>query len=443
MSSVASVDLRDVRKQDLDHVWHPLMQYEGRSEDDLLVIVSADGCEITDSDGKTYLDAYGGIWNVNVGYGRDEIVEAVYEQMKTLPFYPMTQINVPAARLAARLAELSPGDLNHFYFVNSGSEANETAIKVARQYGRATHPGESRFKIICRYKGYHGFTMGSMSATGQVRRRAPFEPLAPGFIHVELPTDDDHGADEIARVIEREGPDTVAAVLAEPVVGGGGVHVPPDDYFPALREVCDHYGCLLMFDEVITGFGRTGKLFAAEHWGVVPDVMTIAKGVSSGYLPLGACAVTEKVWSAFLGGADEGKEFAQVSTYGGHPACCAAALANIEILTRERLWENSETVGAYLLTRLKDLSSPLVKEVRGLGLMLAVELQNEDGTELDGERTQKFGGALRDAGVITGKMSHVMVGSEPVFTLAPSLILTEEQADRIAGAFVTALRAIS
>ena len=443
MISAGSVDLREVRKQDLDHVWHPLMQYEGKSEDDLLVIVSADGCEVTDSDGKTYLDAYGGIWNVNVGYGRDEIVEAVYEQMKTLPFYPMTQINVPAARLAARLAELSPGDLNHFFFVNSGSEANETAIKVARQYGRATHPGESRFKIICRYKGYHGFTMGSMSATGQVRRRAPFEPLAPGFIHVELPTADAHGADEIARVIEREGPDTVAAVLAEPVVGGGGVHVPPDDYFPALRDVCDHYGCLLMFDEVITGFGRTGKLFAAEHWGVVPDVMTIAKGVSSGYLPLGACAVTEKVWSAFLGGADEGKEFAQVSTYGGHPACCAAALANIEILTRERMWENSETVGAYLLARLKDMSSPLIKEVRGLGLMLAVELQSEDGSELDRERTNKFGSALRDAGVITGKMSHVMVGSEPVFTLAPPLILTEEQADRIAGAFVTALRAIS
>ena len=443
MSSGISVNLNDIRKHDLNHVWHPLMQHAGRREDDLLLIVSADGCEVTDAAGKTYLDAYGGIWNVNVGYGRDEIVEAVYKQMKTLAFYPITQINAPAAQLAARLAELLPGDLDHFFFVNSGSEANETAIKVARQYGRARYPGENRFKIISRYQGYHGFTMGAMSATGQVRRRAPFEPLAPGFIHVELPTGTAHGADAIARVIEREGPDTVAAVLAEPVVGGGGVHVPPADYFLALRDVCDRYGCLLIFDEVITGFGRTGKLFAAEHWEVVPDVMTIAKGVSSGYLPLGACAVTEKVWSAFLGGPDEGKEFSQVSTYGGHPACCAAALANLEILTRERLWENAEAVGTHLLNRLKALSSPLVKDVRGIGLMLAVELQNEDGSELDSERTKKFGNALRNAGVITGKMSHVMAGSEPVFTLSPPLILTHEQADRIASAFVTALRSIS
>ncbi len=439
MGRGVSVNARDIRRQDLHHVWHPLMQHEGRGEDDLLVIVSADGCEVTDSDGKTYLDAYGGIWNVNVGYGREEIVEAVYEQMKTLAFYPITQINVRAAQLAARLAELLPGDLDHFFFLNSGSEANETAIKVARQYGRAMYPGENRFKIISRYQGYHGFTMGAMSATGQVRRRAPFEPLAPGFVHVELAC----SAEDIARVIEREGPATVAGILAEPIVGGGGVHIPPDDYFPGLRDVCDRYGCLLMFDEVITGFGRTGKLFAAEHWDVVPDVMTLAKGVSSGYLPLGACAVTEKVWSAFLGGPDEGREFSQVSTYGGHPACCAAALGNLEILTRERLWENAERVGAHLLKRLKALSSPLVKDVRGKGLMLAVELQNEDGSELDGERTKKFGRALRDAGVITGKMSHVMAGSEPVFTLSPPLILTPEQADQIAGAFVTALRSIS
>ena len=443
MSSDAPIDLAKVRKQDLDHVWHPLKQHQGMTQDDLAVIVSADGCEITDSEGNTYIDAYGGIWNVNVGYGRQEIVDAVHKQMQTLPFYPSIQINVPAAQLAARLAELLPGDLNHLFFVNSGSEANETAIKVARQYGRMTHPGENRFKIISRYRGYHGFTMGAMSATGQVGRRSAYEPLAPGFIHVELPTADAHGPDEIAQVIEREGPDTVAAIIAEPVVGGGGIHVPPDDYFPGLRDVCDHYGCLLMFDEVITGFGRTGKMFAAEHWGVVPDVMTIAKGVSSGYLPLGACAVTEKVWSAFLGEPEEGKEFHQVSTYGGHAACCAAALANIEILTRERLWENSETVGTHLLNRLQELSSPLIKEVRGIGLMLAVELQNEDGSELDSTRTGTFAAALKSAGVITGKMSHVMAGSEPVFTLSPPLILTEEQADRIASAFVTALRSIS
>jgi adenosylmethionine-8-amino-7-oxononanoate aminotransferase len=443
MSSTTSVDAGTVRQQDLDHVWHPMMQHQGMTADDLLLIVSGDGCEVTDAEGKTYIDAYAGIWNVNVGYGRTEIVDAVHEQMKALAFYPVTQINVPAARLSAKLAELLPGDLNRIFFVNSGSEANETAIKVARQYGRATHPGENRFKIIGRYQGYHGFTMGAMSATGQTGRRSPYEPLAPGFIHVEPPSGKAHGADEIKRVIERQGPDTVAGVIAEPIIGGGGVHIPPDEYFPELREVCDTYGCLLMLDEVITGFGRTGKMFACEHWDVVPDVMTIAKGVSSGYLPLGACAVSEEVFAAFLGGPDEGKEFSQVSTYGGHPACCAAALANLEILTRERLWENAEEVGRHLLQRLSDISSPLIKEVRGIGLMLAVELQNEDGSELDGERTDKFGKALRSAGVITGKMSHVRAGSEPVFTVAPPLILKAEQADRIAGAFVTALREIS
>ena len=443
MNGRSTSELADIRRLDLDHVWHPLTQHQGMTADDLLVIVSGSGCELTDAEGKTYIDAYAGIWNVNVGYGREEIVEAVRAQMQALAFYPVTQINVPAAKLAGRLAEILPGDLNHLFFVNSGSEANETAFKAARQYGRSTHPGENRFKIISRHQGYHGFTMGAMSATGQVLRRSQYEPLVPGFIRVEPPKTGAHGPDEIARVIEREGPDTVAAVIAEPVIGGGGVHVPPDDYFPGLREVCDHFGCLLIMDEVITGFGRTGKLFAAEHWGVVPDVMTIAKGVSSGYLPLAACAVTEKVWAGFLGEPDEGKEFSQVSTYGGHPACCAAALANIEILMRERLWENAARVGAHLLDRLQALSSPLIKEVRGIGLMLAVELQNEDGSELDADRTKRFGRALRDAGVIAGKMSHVSAGSEPVFLVAPPLILKEEQADRIAGAFATAFRALS
>lgn len=443
MSSIENLDVDRVRNQDLDHVWHPMMQHQGMTKDDLLMIVSGDGCEVMDAEGKTYLDACAGIWNVNVGYGRQEIIDAVTRQMQELAFYPQTQISVPAAQLAARLAELLPGDLNHLFFVNSGSEANETAIKVARQYGRATHPGENRYKIICRYQGYHGFTMGAMSATGQTGRRSPFEPLAPGFVHVEPPNGKAHGPEEIARVIEREGPDTVAAILAEPIIGGGGVLVPPDEYLSGLREICNHYGLLLMLDEVITGFGRTGKLFACEHWGVTPDVMSIAKGVSSGYLPLGACAVTDTVFDAFKGDTGDHREFSQISTYGGHPACCAAALANLDILTEERLWENSEEIGAHLLGRLREISSPLVKEVRGKGLMLAVELQNEDGSELDAERTGAFGKALRSAGVITGKMSHVNAGSEPVFTLSPPLILKAEQADKIASAFVTALREIS
>ena len=270
--------------------------------------------------GKTYIDAYAGIWNVNVGYGREEIVEAVRAQMEVLAFYPVTQINVPAAKLAGRLAEILPGDLNHLFFVNSGSEANETAFKVARQYGRATRPGRKPLQDHQPAPGlsriYHGGDVCHRTSAPAISIRA-----SGAWLH-SCGAPEGRGCtepDEIARMSSNaKGPDTVAAVIAEPVIGGGGVHVPPGDYFPGLREVCDRFGCLLIMDEVITGFGRTGKLFAAEHWGIVPDVMTIAKGVSSGYLPLAACAVTEKVWAGFLGEPDEGKEFSQVSTYGGH-----------------------------------------------------------------------------------------------------------------------------
>ena len=440
MADGATLDTKEIRAQDRAHVWHPMVQHESIGPEDLLVIVEGSGAHLKDADGREYLDAYAGIWNVNVGYGRQEIVDAVTEQMQRLAFYPQTQIVAPAAQLAAKLADLLPGDLNHFFFVNSGSEANETALKAARQCARQLHPGENRHKIIARYQGYHGFTMGAASATGQVGRKRMFEPLVPGFIHVEPPPT--HGPDDIAKVIERESPDTVAAIIAEPIIGGGGVLVPPDDYFPRLREICDHYGVLLILDEVITGFGRTGKMFACEHWGVVPDMMTIAKGLSSGYLPIGACAVTDAVFDAFKGEVEDEVEFSQVSTYGGHPTCCAAALAAVDILVRERLWENSERVGAYLLERLQSIDSAFIKEVRGKGLMMAIELQDEYGAMLDAKRSSAFGKAVRDAGVIMGKMSHVMAGPESVYHLSPPLILTEEQADTIGNAVVTGLRAI-
>lgn len=434
------MDAKAIRAQDQAHIWHPMMQHESLGPDDLLLVAEGSGATIRDAEGREYIDGYAGIWNVNVGYGRQEIVDAVTEQMKRLAFYPQTQITEPASRLAARLAELTPGDLNHFFFVNSGSEANETALKAARQYARQRHPGEDRYKVIARYQGYHGFTMGALSATGQVERKRKFEPLIPGFVHVGPPNED--GPEVFEKTILREGPETVAAVIAEPVVGGGGILVPSDEYFPKIREICDRYGILLILDEVITGFGRTGKLFASEHWGVVPDMMTMAKGLSSGYLPIGACGVTEDVFEAFKGD-EPGLEFSQVSTYGGHPVCCAAAFVAVDILTREKLWENAEHVGGYLLERLQGLESPFLREVRGKGLMLAIELQDEHGEMLDAERSGAFGRAVRGAGVLMGKMSHVMQGPESVYFLAPPLILTEEQADSIGSAVLTGLRAIS
>ncbi|MDE0086160.1 MAG: aminotransferase [Candidatus Poribacteria bacterium] len=429
---------------DKAHVWHPLFQHQRLDETDLLVFKSAQGTTLVDADGNEYLDAYSALWNVNVGYGRQEIADAVYAQIQELCYYPHSQINVPATELAEQLAESLPGDLNHVYFCNSGSEANETAIKIARQYGRQTYPGENRYKIISRYRGYHGFTYGAMSATGQARRRKAFEPLVPGFHHAHPPycyrcplgldekSCNDACVNDIERIIQSEGPETVIAVIAEPIIGGGGVIVPSDDYFPKLRKICDDYGLLLILDEVITGFGRTGKMFACEHWDVQPDIITLAKGLTSGYIPLGACVASTSVFNTFLGDSDENREFAQVCTYGGHPVACAAGVANLKILQSERLWENAEKVGSYLLEKLKTLESlPIVGDVRGKGLMLAVELIQTDGAHLETAKTNQIVGQLRENGVIVGKIGHAVDEPENIIYIVPPLILNESEADQI------------
>ena len=455
MTQKEPINLDEIRGQDRAHAWHPLFQHQLLEQRDLMVIERGQGCTVTDAEGRVFLDAAAGLWNVNVGYGRQEIAAAVTAQIEQLPYYPISQINVPATKLATRLAEVLPGDLNHVFFSNSGSEANETALKLVRQYGRQKYPNENRFKVIARYQGYHGFTYGAMSATGQGPRRTRFEPLVPGFLHVDPPycfrcplklSHPSCGlacAQEIEEVVIKEGPETVIAVIAEPIIGGGGVLVPPDDYLPRLRQICDQYGLLLILDEVITGFGRTGALFASQHWDVQPDIMTIAKGATSGYLPLGACVVTPEIFEEFLGDPAEGREFSQVATYGGHPVCCAAGLANIDILMRERLWENSAEVGGYLLGQLQELDSPFVGEVRGKGLMVAMELVGEDGAMLDAARAAQVQGKIRDEGVLIGRMSHAMSGPESVLFLSPPLVLNRSEADQIAAAFDAGLRSIS
>ena len=435
---------QDYREIDQAHVWHPLFQHQLLDQTDLIVFKEAHGTTITDSDGREYLDAYSGLWNVNVGYGRQEIVQAVYEQMQQLPYYPHSQINIPATLLAERLTDLLPGDLNHVYFCNSGSEANETALKIARQYGRQKYPGQNRYKIISRYRGYHGFTYGAMSATGQARRRKAFEPLVPGFVQahppycyrcpfgLSYPECNVVCADEIEQIIQWEGVETVIAVIAEPIIGGGGVIVPPDDYLPKLREICDRYGLLLILDEVITGFGRTGTPFACEQWGVQPDIITLAKGLTSGYLPLGACVTSSAIFEVFLGEPGENQEFAQVCTYGGHPVACAAGLANLKILTEERLWENAERVGNHLLEKLETLRSlPTVGDVRGKGLAIGIELVQNDKSHLDTATTNQIVRAIREKGILIGKIGNAVDEPENILFLAPPLILTVAEADRI------------
>jgi len=431
------------RDLDLKHLWHANLQHRGLESQPPLEVASAEGCYVFDSEGRRYLDGMAGLFCVNVGYGRQEIVDAVAAQMSQLAYYPLTQSHGPAAQLGGRLAELLPPGLNRVFFTNSGSEAVETALKMARQCARQMHPGENRYKVIARHRGYHGFTMGALSATGQSARRASFEPLAPGFLHVPPP---DHYrcsfcsaqpacslacADEIERVIRMEGAETVAAVIAEPVIGGGGVFPAPDGYLERLRAICDRYGALLILDEVITGFGRTGKLFGFEHGGIRADILTFAKGLTSAYLPLGATVASEQVFASFQGEADSSK-FVHISTFGGHPSSCAAALANIEILMRERLWENSATMGAYLLEQLRAIPSPRIAEVRGRGLLIGMELvSDESKTPLPEARMAQLLREFREAGLLIGRNVESAPGYGNVLILSPPLILSREHADSI------------
>ncbi|MBI3664856.1 MAG: aminotransferase class III-fold pyridoxal phosphate-dependent enzyme [Acidobacteria bacterium] len=442
---------------DLEHIWHGNLQHRGLAEKPPLEIVRGEGCYVYDADGRRYLDAMAGLFCVNVGYGRQEIAAAVAEQMGQLAYYPLTHTHRPAAQLAGRLAGLLPVGLGHVFFSNSGSEAVETAFKMARQYGRQAHPGQNRYKIIARHRAYHGFTLGAMTATGQILRKQAFEPLAPGFLHVPPPDPyrclfcrREPGctlacADEFDRVIRMEGLETVAAVIVEPVIGGGGIFPAPEGYLERLREICDRYDVLLILDEVITGFGRTGRLFGCEHAGVRPDIMTLAKGITSAYLPLAATVATDRVFKAFQSETDDRAKFIQVTTFGGHPSSCAAALANLEILTRERLWENSARVGAYLLERLRALESPWIGDIRGRGLLIGIELvaDRESRTPLAEAQMVRIQRAIRDAGVMIGRNNDTVPGLCNVLILSPPLILSHEQADLIVGAIEIGLAGVA
>ncbi len=437
-----------LREMDRAHVWHPLMNHSGMEENPLDVVVGARGSTIRDAAGREYVDAMAGLWCVNIGYGREEVARAAYEQMRELAYYPLTQANPPAARLADRLASLLPEGVDRVWFVNSGSEAVDTAIKLARVHGRLG--GGRRYKIIARHQGYHGATIGGASLSGQTLRRAAFEPLLPGVIHVSAPyfyrsgaaTEEELArrcAEELDEVIRYEDPETVAAFIAEPVIGGGGVIPPPADYLRRMRAVCRSHGVLFIADEVITGFGRTGALFASDLYGIEPDIVTLAKGLSSAYLPIGATAATEEIFEAINAEGEPG--FLQVNTYGGHPAACAAALKNLDILTAEALPARAREVGAHLGGLLRSLSDiPCVGDVRGVGLIWGVELIEEDGAPLSTAATSRVLAYAKEGGVIFGKNAGIAAGPANTVTISPPLVITEEEAGRVASVLGDALR---
>jgi adenosylmethionine-8-amino-7-oxononanoate aminotransferase len=430
-----------LRQKSLDFLWMQNRDWTSMAEDgDPLVVMGGEGIKVTDSDQKVWIDVNGGYNSVNVGYGRSEIAEAAYDQMLRLPYFPQGTTTIPTIQLAQKLADITPGNLSRSFPVSGGSEANETALKIARAYHRRRNEN-SRYKVISRKGSYHGTTGGVLWLGGNpAAPRSDFEPEYPGMIYAPQPnsyrcelggnTPSECAvlcAEAVEQLILQNDPETIAAFIAEPIATPLGCPVPGDEYWPMIREICKRYGVLLIVDEVICGFGRTGKMFALEHWGVVPDIMTVAKGISSSYLPLAATVVSEDISNAFAG---KDNYLRHVFTSSGHPVSAAAALKNIEIIEKENLVKNAATVGKYFKESLLDLKSkqPLIGDVRGLGLLLSVELVSDSVTKKGFPKEFKIGdrlnGKFRENGLI------LRVGNE-ILNLGPPLCITELEVDEI------------
>jgi len=432
-----------VVEQDLKSVMHPIVQHKVL-ETTQIVVTKAQGSTIFDADGTSYLDAMAGLWCVNIGYGRTELADVAAEQMRELSYFPHTQMNVPAAALADKINGLMGGNY-HTYFVNSGSEANEAGFKIARQYMKHEHPGDYRFKTVGRYFAYHGTTLATLDAGGMGERKTKFEPFSGDFVHVappycyrcpfglSYPSCGLACVKNLEHTILGEGPDTIAEVIVEPIMSAVGVSVPPDEYLPEVERICRKYGALLHVDEVINGFGRTGKMFAHQHYGVSPDIIAIAKGISSAYLPIAATMVKNDVFKSFYGEASENRQVGQVNTYGGHPVAAAVALRNIEILEAEKLTERSAEMGAYLLDGLRTLMShPMVGDVRGKGLLCGIELVKDRTSKepADAEQITAVVDFCRNNGVLVGRSGGGRRFSNTI-TLSPPLVITRAECDCI------------
>ena len=441
-------------KQDLDSVLHPLVQHRAL-EKSQTVVTGGHGSTIYDADGTAYLDAMAGLWCVNIGYGRIELAQVAAAQMEKIAYYPHTAMNEPAAQLGEQINALMGGNY-HSYFVNSGSEANEAGFKVARQYFRNEHPTQNRTKTIGRYFAYHGTTLATLAAGGQGDRKAKFEPMAGEFLHVaqpncyrcpfklEYPSCNLACVNNLENTILGEGAETVAEVIVEPIMSGLGIVVPPDEYLPEVEKICRRYGVLLHVDEVINGFGRTGKAFAHQHYNVSPDIIAIAKGISSAYMPIAATVVKNSVFGSFLGEASENRHIVQVNTYGGHAVAAAVAVRNIEIMQEEKLFDRAAETGKYFMDGLQTLKRhKYVGDVRGKGLLLGVELVKDRVTKepVDNATIQGVVDACRKQGIIVGRSNGGLAGGMTI-ALSPPLVITRVECDRIVEALDKAIGAI-
>ena len=447
-------------KADQEHLIHPLHHPSENAEP--VIYVRGRGATVWDIGGHEYLDGLAGLWNVNVGHGRAELADAASAQMKELAYFTgyVGSSNIPAITLANRLMEITYDNMQAVFLASGGAEANESAFKTARFYWKAKGKPD-KVKIIARHHGYHGVTLQAMSATGMGAYWKMFEPRVPGFIHVQTcypyrfqgakpgETIGQAAAREIEEAILREGPETVAAVIGEPIHGGGGVIYPTDDYWPEVRKVCDRHDVLLIADEVITGFCRTGRWFAMSHWKVKPDIVSFAKGVTSGYLPLGGIMVSRAIKDAIDNVKPEDR-WMHAYTYSGHPTCCAVALVNLDIMERERLWENAAKMGTRLHQGLQQTfgDHPHAGDIRGgKGLLAAVELVEDRATKknfgADRKVAARIQAEMAKRGVVT--RTRPVAGPHPApgdsIYFAPPLVVTAEEVDRLVSVARDAVKA--
>ncbi len=443
-------DVAERVQSDQNHLIHPL--HHPTAHNQPKIWVQGQGAVLRDAYGDEYIDGLSGLWNVNVGHGRRELGQIAMDQMSTLAYTSSYagSSNMPAIELAERLSELLYPSINTFFFTSGGAEATESSFKTARFYWKARGKPE-KTKVISRMRGYHGVTLAAMSATGLPAYWPMFEPRVPGFVHIDSPypyrfvNPDPNvspgvaAANLLEAAILREGPDSVAAFIAEPVQGAGGVIVPPDDYFARIREICDAYDILLIADEVITGFGRTGRWFGLEHYGIEPDIVQFAKGITSGYVPLGGIGVSDAIREVINGVPPE-RRWMHAYTYSGHPTCCAVALRNIRIIQDEDLVERAAIAGRRLLEKLLALQTcEGVGDVRGLGMMAAVEIVADTTTKQsfppEAQITQRLSDALLERGLFTRLVADTIC-------LAPPLVTTDEQIDRLVAIIGEAIPAV-
>ena len=432
----------DYRSRDLEHVIHPL--HQDALVQQAHVWVRGEGACLYDADEKCFLDGASGLWNVVAGHGRQELVQAAADQMQQLGFCSgfAGNTNLRAIELAERLADLTYPSIEKFFFTSGGAEATETSIKTARHYWKLRGQAE-KTKTISLTWGYHGLTLAAMSATGIESYWPAFEPRVPGFVHIpshypyryQTPEGEDPAiaaANELEQAILREGAETVAMFLVEPVQGAGGIIVPPDGYFSRVREICDRFEVLLVADEIITGFGRTGRMFGLEHWGIEPDMIQFAKAITSGYFPLGGIGINGEIASAL-----EASEFPfmHAFTYNGHPVGCAVALRNLDIIEQENFCEQAARKGDYLLEQLQAAlgDHPHVGDVRGKGLMCGVEFVRDRPTGEEFPREEAVGQRIHIETQKRGLFTRVR---GDVFCLAPPVVTELKQLDQIVNVLV-------